>query len=124
MHLRQHLQLAVFRAVENKRYLLRSTTTGATAVVAPTGGLVAVYNEEGNWQTNRAVERHPDRLLGLAVANPWYGAKAVDILRAAFDRHLAGLFRKEVASLSSWQDGINIFLPRCFPAGKARLSFQ
>ena len=39
--LRQHLQLAVFRAVENKRYLLRSTTTGATAVIAPTGRIIA-----------------------------------------------------------------------------------
>ncbi len=38
--LRQHLQLAVFRAVENKRYLLRSTTTGATAVIAPTGKII------------------------------------------------------------------------------------
>ncbi len=38
--LRQHLQLAVFRAVENKRYLLRSTTTGATAVIAPTGRII------------------------------------------------------------------------------------
>ena len=39
--LRQHLHLAVFRAVENKRYLLRSTTTGATAVIAPTGRIIA-----------------------------------------------------------------------------------
>jgi len=38
--LRQHLHLAVFRAVENKRYLLRSTTTGATAVIAPTGRII------------------------------------------------------------------------------------
>jgi apolipoprotein N-acyltransferase len=38
--LRQHLHLAVFRAVENKRYLLRSTTTGATAVIAPTGKII------------------------------------------------------------------------------------
>jgi len=38
--LRQHLQLAVFRAVENKRYLLRSTTTGATAVISPTGRII------------------------------------------------------------------------------------
>jgi len=38
--LRQHLQLAAFRAVENKRYLLRSTTTGATAVITPTGRII------------------------------------------------------------------------------------
>ncbi len=39
--LRQHLQLAIFRAVENKRYLLRSTTTGATAVISPIGEILA-----------------------------------------------------------------------------------
>ena len=39
--LRLHLQLAAFRAVENKRFLLRSTTTGATAVVSPTGRIIA-----------------------------------------------------------------------------------
>ena len=39
--LRLHLQLAAFRAVENKRFLLRSTTTGATAVVSPTGKIIA-----------------------------------------------------------------------------------
>lgn len=38
--LQQHLRLAVFRAVENKRYLLRSTTTGATAVISPTGEII------------------------------------------------------------------------------------
>jgi apolipoprotein N-acyltransferase len=39
--LEQHLRIALFRAVENKRYLLRSTTTGATAVISPTGEIVA-----------------------------------------------------------------------------------
>ena len=38
--LQQHLRLAVFRAVENKRYLLRSTTPGATAVISPTGEII------------------------------------------------------------------------------------
>lgn len=38
--LQQHLRLAVFRAVENKRYLLRSTSTGATAVISPTGEII------------------------------------------------------------------------------------
>lgn len=39
--LEQHLRVALFRAVENKRYLLRSTTTGATAVISPTGEIMA-----------------------------------------------------------------------------------
>ncbi len=33
----QHLALSVFRAVENKRYVVRSTNTGVTAVIAPSG---------------------------------------------------------------------------------------
>lgn len=33
----QHLAISVFRAVENRRYLLRSTNTGVTAVIDPRG---------------------------------------------------------------------------------------
>lgn len=36
----QQLALSVFRAIENRRYLLRSTNTGISAVVAPTGKLL------------------------------------------------------------------------------------
>jgi apolipoprotein N-acyltransferase len=35
-----HLQLATFRAIENRRYLLRSTNTGVSAVVDPVGRIV------------------------------------------------------------------------------------
>ena len=37
----QHQQLALFRAVETKRYLLRCTTTGSTAVISPLGRVIA-----------------------------------------------------------------------------------
>ena len=33
----QHYRIAAFRAIENNRYLLRSTNTGVSAVVSPTG---------------------------------------------------------------------------------------
>lgn len=33
----QHLAIAVFRAVENRRYLVRATNTGVSAIIAPTG---------------------------------------------------------------------------------------
>ena len=35
--LREHQMLALFRAIENRRYLLRCTNTGSTAIIAPTG---------------------------------------------------------------------------------------
>ncbi len=37
----QHNQIAAFRAVENKRYLLRSTNSGVTTVINPTGQTVS-----------------------------------------------------------------------------------
>jgi apolipoprotein N-acyltransferase len=39
--MKQHQQLAHFRAIENRRYLVRCSTTGSTAVISPTGKLVA-----------------------------------------------------------------------------------
>lgn len=36
----QHLALAVFRAVENRRFVLRATNTGVTAVIDPLGRIV------------------------------------------------------------------------------------
>ena len=37
----EHLQLALWRAVENRRYLLRSSNSGVTSVVDPVGRVVA-----------------------------------------------------------------------------------
>ncbi|MEW8627210.1 MAG: apolipoprotein N-acyltransferase [Candidatus Thiodiazotropha sp.] len=38
----QHLQIARMRALESSRYLLRSTNTGVSAIIAPNGKLAAV----------------------------------------------------------------------------------
>ncbi len=37
----QHFQIAVFRAVENRRYLLRAATTGISGIVDPYGRVIA-----------------------------------------------------------------------------------
>ena len=37
----QHLRLCAYRAVENRVYLLRSTGTGISAIVSPTGSFLA-----------------------------------------------------------------------------------
>jgi apolipoprotein N-acyltransferase len=37
----QHLQIARMRAMETGRFLLRATNTGATAIIAPTGKVIA-----------------------------------------------------------------------------------
>jgi apolipoprotein N-acyltransferase len=36
----QHLALAKFRAVEHRRYLVRSTNSGVSAIIDPVGGIV------------------------------------------------------------------------------------
>ncbi|MEE2961515.1 MAG: apolipoprotein N-acyltransferase [Myxococcota bacterium] len=38
---RIHLALATFRAIEQRRYLLRSTNTGISAIIAPTGRIIS-----------------------------------------------------------------------------------
>ncbi len=62
------------------------------AVIAPTDELVAVYNESGNSQVAELVARHSGKLSGLAVANPWYGKRAIGILEEAFAAGLKGLY--------------------------------
>ncbi len=62
------------------------------AVIAPSDEQVAVYNKEGNDQILDLVMQYPDRFTGLATANPWYGRKALDILKQAFDSNLRGLY--------------------------------
>jgi apolipoprotein N-acyltransferase len=64
----QHRQLAWLRAIENRRYLVRCTTTGSTCVISPTGRLVAELPlfEPGTLR----VEVHP---LTIRTAYTAYG---------------------------------------------------
>jgi uncharacterized protein len=62
------------------------------SVVAPGDAQVAVDNAAGNARMAELATRYPKRLLGLAVANPWYGSQAVRTLERAFDEGLSGLY--------------------------------
>ena len=81
-----HLQLSVDE-------LLRQMDEAeiALAVVCPVDRYLAVANAEGNDLLLAAVRQHPDRLVGMACANPWYGQPAVDEVRRALDAGLRGL---------------------------------
>lgn len=62
------------------------------AVVAPSDEFTAVYNEDGNEQLAGLMRSYPERVSGLAVANVWYGKRAVEIVQLAFDAGLIGLY--------------------------------
>jgi uncharacterized protein len=61
------------------------------AIICPVDRYLAVLNREGNEMMQGAVRRHPDRLVGMAVANPWYGDAAVRELRRSLEAGLAGM---------------------------------
>lgn len=54
-------------------------------VIAPDERSTAVANSEGNTMTTSAARQHPDRLSAYAVANPWFGAAALEQLHRAHD---------------------------------------
>lgn len=62
------------------------------SVLCPVEEYVTVYNREGNEMIAQACKEHPDRFYGFAVANPWYGKKAVETLQSAFESGLHGAF--------------------------------
>jgi predicted TIM-barrel fold metal-dependent hydrolase len=61
------------------------------AIICPVDRYMAVYNHQGNDLILSAVHRHPDRLVGMATANPWYGKAAIDELKRSLDAGLSGL---------------------------------
>jgi apolipoprotein N-acyltransferase len=78
---RLHLALAAFRAVEHRRFMLRATTTGVSAVVAPTGRVVLALPEgkpaeevvEVGWLQGRT-------LYARAGDAPWLVAPALLVI--------------------------------------------
>jgi predicted TIM-barrel fold metal-dependent hydrolase len=55
------------------------------ALIAPDERCIAVANREGNALTTAAAATSGGRLRAYAVANPWYGAAALDELQRAAD---------------------------------------
>ena len=64
----------------------------AVSWVAPTDSFVAVDNRAGNEIMAGLAEAHPDRFVGCAVANPWFGDRAVEELRRGLGAGLKVLF--------------------------------
>jgi len=61
------------------------------SIVCPMDRHMAVANREGNDLILEAVKAHPDRLAGMAVANPWFGKGAVEEIRRALGEGLTGV---------------------------------
>ena len=61
------------------------------AVLCPGDREIAVRNDQGNRRIAEAVRSHPDRFVGMAVANPWRGHEALAILGRARSDGLRGL---------------------------------
>jgi apolipoprotein N-acyltransferase len=81
----QHHLIAVFRAIENRRYLVRSTYTGYTAVVSPLGKTVASIPcfQEGAIRTDVTLMNYRSSYTQYVGELPWWGllvASAVSIV--------------------------------------------
>ena len=63
----------------------------ARAVICPMDEEIILRNRAGNDRILAAVQAHPHRFVGFAVANPWYGQEAVEELRRAVGEGLRGL---------------------------------
>ena len=61
-------------------------------VLCPVEEYLTVYNREGNRMLAETCRKYPDKFYGFAVANPWYGEQAVEILTEAFEEGLHGAF--------------------------------
>lgn len=62
------------------------------AIICAMGSHLVIDNEDGNDYISGIVKKYPDKFLGLASVNPWYGKKAVQELNRSITKlHLSGL---------------------------------
>lgn len=74
-------------------WLARAVAVGIThSVIAPSDAEVTVLNDQGNRRMIELVKRYPAAISGLAVASPWHGRAAVDLLRRGLDEGLVGFY--------------------------------
>ena len=85
----QHLALAEFRAIEHRRYLVRGTNSGISAVVDPVGRLIAQSHPFEAEALDMSVRwLHATTLYEILGDYPWYLATILAIA-AAFARKKA-----------------------------------
>jgi apolipoprotein N-acyltransferase len=92
----QHHMIATFRAIENRRFLLRSTNTGLTAVVDPVGRtLVALpsYSEGTLDMTVNLLSKTTIYTI-LGVERFWWWVGLASVLLAVFSRRGQRLAQK------------------------------
>ncbi len=61
------------------------------AIICPVDKFIVVYNKEGNDYIMECIEKFPDRLIGFATVNPWYGEKGISELKRCLDKGMRGL---------------------------------
>jgi apolipoprotein N-acyltransferase len=91
----QHHMIASFRAIENRRFLLRSTNTGVTAVVDPMGRTLAslLPYTESVLPMEISLLDYPSTFTALPVYLMWLAVAAcaalIVVLRRIINPHLA-----------------------------------
>ena len=82
----RHLQLALDELLS-----LMDEAGVTVAIACAVDRYVAVDNREGNDLLIAAVRQHPDRIVGMASANPWFGERSVAELQRALEGGLLGV---------------------------------
>ncbi len=77
----QHHLIAISRAIENRRYLVRSTYTGYTAVVSPLGKTIAEIPafEEGKRTVDVTLMNYRSSYTNYVGEMPWWGLFALSV---------------------------------------------